>query len=511
MLSFHRRLIVLVVVGACCLLFQICYVSTDLPLTAFGYVRVREGREGINKQVISLRRSVTTVKHSATLNELGGNGTASSSRVHATSTPNKGERVAGTADKDASKMHTHCAETLPRLGDPASCVGKELGEVEDVLCWPRPNYEASIKNPCWWEKPEVTVDHADAQNGTVNHSGTQSTRKFRLGLPAGNLYCLPYFHILGTSKAGTTDLYRRISLHPHIVPNSRTYGKETLYWSWGKYGYRYRGIQSETQPLAQYIASFTPLTRRLMAPRPHNRAHLVTLDASPPDMWDFRGWPLLPQNRGLREPVVLSPHLMKHVYRNPKFIVLLRDPVERMYTAYFFHQMGINPQTFHYDVKEGIAQFNRCLASAPNRKECYFNSSVIDPITVELSFACPAVHIREWFAVFPRKHFLFMRTESYAQNLGRHLLKVFKFLDLPLPTESLLQKMVYMPVSYHTRKKDKAGPMLPETRALLQDYVQACNRDLADLLGDDAFSWKDVYQYSQFSDATNRADHSAGS
>ena len=53
------------------------------------------------------------------------------------------------------------------------------------------------------------------------------------------------------------------------------------------------------------------------------------VDASPPDMWDFRGWSRLPQNRKLRRPAVMTPHLMHHLYRDPKFIVLVRDPVER--------------------------------------------------------------------------------------------------------------------------------------------------------------------------------------
>ena len=48
------------------------------------------------------------------------------------------------------------------------------------------------------------------------------------------------------------------------------------------------------------------------------------------DFWDFRAWPLIPQNRGLQEPMVLTPHLMKHLYRDPKFIIIMRDPVERL-------------------------------------------------------------------------------------------------------------------------------------------------------------------------------------
>lgn len=50
------------------------------------------------------------------------------------------------------------------------------------------------------------------------------------------LRCLPYFHILGVDKCGTTDLYSRIAQHPHVLLNSGKLGKETGYWCWRKYG-----------------------------------------------------------------------------------------------------------------------------------------------------------------------------------------------------------------------------------------------------------------------------------
>ena len=36
---------------------------------------------------------------------------------------------------------------------------------------------------------------------------------------ATGLYCLPFFHIIGVSKCGTTDMFRRLSLHPHVAPS----------------------------------------------------------------------------------------------------------------------------------------------------------------------------------------------------------------------------------------------------------------------------------------------------
>ena len=60
------------------------------------------------------------------------------------------------------------------------------------------------------------------------------------------------------------------------------------------------------------------------------------MDASPSDMWEFRGWKKVPQNRNLLHPAVLTPHLMYHLYRDPKFIVLLREPVEKYGQLFVF-------------------------------------------------------------------------------------------------------------------------------------------------------------------------------
>ena len=86
----------------------------------------------------------------------------------------------------------------------------------------RPNYLAQYKNPCF-------VDWSvDLQR----------------------LRCLPYFHVLGVDKSGTTDLHSRITQHPHVLPNSGGIGKETYYWCWLKYG-EYMGQRDLLLVLAQ--------------------------------------------------------------------------------------------------------------------------------------------------------------------------------------------------------------------------------------------------------------------
>lgn len=65
----------------------------------------------------------------------------------------------------------------------------------EVFAFLPEHFDPAYKNPCWRD--------------------------------AGGLHCLPYFHILGVSKCGTTDLYRRLSSHNNIV---RSLNKGPHFW-----------------------------------------------------------------------------------------------------------------------------------------------------------------------------------------------------------------------------------------------------------------------------------------
>lgn len=75
----------------------------------------------------------------------------------------------------------------------------------------------NFKNPCWYEP-----------SGKNQSSSSSVQNKI--------LRCLPYFHIFGVCKTGTTDLFFRLIQHPQILPNAGVLGKETWFWSWRRYG-----------------------------------------------------------------------------------------------------------------------------------------------------------------------------------------------------------------------------------------------------------------------------------
>ena len=51
--------------------------------------------------------------------------------------------------------------------------------------------------------------------------------------------------------------------------------------------------------------------------------------------------------------------------------------------------------------------------------------------------------------------------------------------------------MMQAPISYHTRQKDVAGPMLNETREILRRWYRPWNQELALLLQDKGYLWRE--------------------
>ena len=84
-----------------------------------------------------------------------------------------------------------------------------------------PRYLTNYKNPCFYVR--------DSNGNTVLHGSVNAQLK-----------CLPYFHLIGVDKSGTTDLWFRLNQHPHVVHNTGVLGKETHWWSWRRFGEKWR-------------------------------------------------------------------------------------------------------------------------------------------------------------------------------------------------------------------------------------------------------------------------------
>ncbi|CAC5399095.1 CHST15 [Mytilus coruscus] len=217
--------------------------------------------------------------------------------------------------------------------------------VDDILCMKPFQYLPNFKNPCWKD---------------VNHT----------------IKCLPYFMLIGMDKSGSSDLFDRLIKHPEIKGNTGVQGKETMWWSWRRYGL-WLTRKIKRQNLNDYTSYFDGSAAHISNTTIDQGYHnLITGDGTPMDMWDFRGWPQIPQNLNKSEPEILTPHLIRHLYPEMKFIIILRNPIDRLYSDYFFLKLGIPTRAaFDVAVNSSLQILNECNRINSLRK-CLYDANL---------------------------------------------------------------------------------------------------------------------------------------
>ncbi|XP_067676216.1 carbohydrate sulfotransferase 15-like [Haliotis asinina] len=340
------------------------------------------------------------------------------------------------------------------------CVGADQHQAEDLFCMERPKYLPNFKNPCWYAKEEGKL----------------------------RLKCVPYYHILGVAKSSTTDLAYRIRAHKDVLPcNGYRKKQESFYWSRRRYGYE--NLMQERPPcnfscFQQMCSDATRSIQQTATPTGYH--NMITGDETPSDFSDFRGWPKIPQNAGFEKPVVLTPHLMRHMYADPKFILLFRNPTDRLYSDYVMLG-GRSAADFHEAAIQSVQVEEACMRNH-TVEHCLYSLDIGKRLQTRIFLGCYSVFMREWLRVFPREQFLIMRTEDHDQDPIARLRTVYNYLKLNY-TEDWLSSIANITHQRASGKKLKQGPMLAKTRVLLDNFYRRYNTDLADILQDKRFLW----------------------
>ncbi|KAL3885341.1 hypothetical protein ACJMK2_025412 [Sinanodonta woodiana] len=342
--------------------------------------------------------------------------------------------------------------------------------IDDLLCLEKPNVLQNFKNPCWY---------------AMSRYSQQTT-----------LRCLPYFHIFGVCKSGTSDLFNRLTNHPMVVPNTGIMQKETWYWTWKRYGIS--GIDhTPTQIVTfdEYLDMFDATRiQQYNVPLDGRGTYfpLVTGHGDPMDLWDHTMWRNIPQNNFLDdEPDVLAPDLIRHINPDVKLILILRNPIERLYSHYLHGNYGTTASSFHFDVIHSIEAIQSCL-SKQSVRTCLYNETLMHELKVPLSASMYVVHLREWLRVFPRHQIFILRFEDYIQDMKSSLSNLFRFLQLDDIPDEQMQRIVSMPIFYKTEKKDYAGAIYRETKEVLHRFLYPYTKRLATLLNDSLYTWDDL-------------------
>lgn len=363
-----------------------------------------------------------------------------------------------------------------------------------------------IKSPCWYEELSGDIgtdpyknnrfglrsksfknicDHMRARfhQNVCNIDG----KRFRLR-------CLPYFYIIGQPKCGTTDLFHRLLMLPELKFNII---KEPHWWTRKRFGYiRFKKGFQEHFPIGDYLDLFDLAAINIQegirgnSSGEHHALQIITGEASASTMWDNQAWSYLHGNEEQIEPPFLAQDIIHAVQPDAKIIIMLRDPVERLYSDYlYFTLANKSAEDFHQKVVESVQLFQSCL-SARSLRSCVYSTSLFNTMPVRLTLGMYFVFVLDWLTVFRREQILVLRLEDYAATLNKTIQKVFDFLNVGPLSKQVEAALTKRPMSNTRRAKDRIlGPMLPATRNLLHHFYQPFNSKLAGILNKTAFLW----------------------
>ncbi|XP_067651906.1 carbohydrate sulfotransferase 15-like [Haliotis asinina] len=353
----------------------------------------------------------------------------------------------------------------------------------DLTNFPKLEFLPNFKNPCWRESyiPRVTcpiILEFKRLIALIRRS-TESLR------------CLPYFLIIGLPKCGTTDIYKRLNMHPQVaLPRV----KESFWMERIRLRPNCSSINTYLDFQRESAITIDRVFRRGDAGEVYHP--VITGDGSVDVMWDNTFWPMLPGNEGCREPCVTNADIAHHLNPGARIIMSLRNPIDRLYSDYLYESQWINYEIskldFHQEVEREIREFNECLLSNSVRG-CTYNGSHENAYSskVRLRQGLYSVHVADWLRVFPRQQVHIIKFEEYMMDIDNHMKSLFRFLDLRELTKSEMIPVLDLKRS-NTRNAaaKRVGEMFPETRQLLTHFYGQYNKELANLLNDQKYLWE---------------------
>jgi len=262
---------------------------------------------------------------------------------------------------------------------------------------------------------------------------------------------LPEVFILGATKAASTSLTGMLFSHPCHVG---AFAKELMYlqklpnfksaWEWNRYVALLWGRVSNGH--AQYrvrgYRKFFPLKLQMQL-RAALKGRAITADCDPFNLYC---------------PTALE--RIKGFARDPRFVISLRNPIDRAYSDYNMNTQRITP----LDRRSFEQAIDDELSGRETRfRRRYLNQSTYDP------------HVRRWIEAFGRDRILIFKAENIFKNPAGAASEMFAFLGLP-------------DTSTHADVEQKnigkySAPLSPETRSRLAEYFAPYNDRLEDLIG----------------------------
>jgi N-acetylgalactosamine 4-sulfate 6-O-sulfotransferase len=378
------------------------------------------------------------------------------------------------------------------------------------------NFSANHSNTSCWNS-ELYLNKCGGRNieGRINNIPFQFSASSMLpelqtifenyyrGKVLSSVLCMPSVFVAGFPKSGSSYVYclirglaqvsrwrlmKQAEKEPHFwVPN----GPHTKHQSPPQYS-----------DIASYFLTFSPRFTGTFLP----------IDASPNLLFQ---WPHYSPQETL-ENYCLVPAVLPVILPSSKYIVVLRDPVTLLYSAFWFStstycpslersQQKMGPQDFHDKIVRKIDMYNNCTLYKPVEAclETIFteiSGTAISPkqcgrLRLEIGFYY--YYIRRWLAVIPREKFLFLTLDELQRNLNGVSQRIVNFLGLnPAANGESVgytirnQKFCRNIQSVYDYHRDPALQMRSDTKKLLYVFFDPINQKLAELLQDEKYRWK---------------------
>ena len=262
----------------------------------------------------------------------------------------------------------------------------------------------------------------------------------------GFLHVLPDFYIIGVTKGGTSALYDYLTQHPNIQP---AVTKEPRFFD----KYYDRGLN-------WYKIGF-PFAFHKFLMKKFFRKEFITGEATP----RYLDYPHAPQR-------------IKKITPNAKFIILLRNPIDRIYSHY---NMRLRRSKELLSLEDALLQEKKRTNGEFEKMK--MNENYYSPGYFQHSYFDRSIYVKKikyWMKFFPKEQFLIIQSEKFFADPNLFYKKILKFLNLPEHELKIYEKI--------GAAKYKNPKMDTNTRKRLAEELKPYNDELFEFLGT-KFDW----------------------
>ena len=268
-----------------------------------------------------------------------------------------------------------------------------------------------------------------------------------------NLRTYPDFIIIGSGRAGTTSLYNYLIQHPNIMSS-----------------FSHRDQKVADLHFFEYMISNSTNWYRSHFPTKLSKRFREFRTNSPVISGEFTSTYMYHS---------FVPERIFNLIPSIKLIVILRNPVDKVYSAF--------SQQFQF--KEFTSSFEEYIESEMKRIKIIENEPNFKTFNEDFeSIAVPNIlrhgiyhtYLKKWLDIFSKKQIYIVDSKDLHDNTQETLDNIFKFLEIPSSNISDTSKV----------NVGKYSKMDTSTRRGLLDFFSPHNDKLNNLLGTQ-FDWRD--------------------